>query len=82
MYETKLKFSPYAQARICHYDNGEIELISYYTSVIFIDKNGWLSCTGTYSQTTRKHISHFMREISKYFGVNLDYYTAKKMLAR
>ena len=50
-----------------------IVLMSYGTPVIAIDPDGWLTCTGTYSQTTRKHISAFMREYAPHF----DYYDAK-----
>ena len=55
---------PYAQARVITEDNF-IKLKSYDTIVIIIDKaSGWVQCTGTYSQTTRKHISAFCEEIT------------------
>lgn len=50
-----------------------ITLYSYGTEIISIDRDGWLTCTGTYSQTTRKHISAFMREYAPHFS----YYAAK-----
>lgn len=68
----RLERMPYAQAGIIFDDNGT-HLISYTTLVCTIDAEGWLTCTGTYSQTTRKHISAFMREIAPW----LSYYDAK-----
>ena len=52
----------YAQAHEYHYFDGTVTLISYTTPVITITPEGWLSCTGTYSMTTIKHIGWFMRE--------------------
>lgn len=68
----KLAKMPYAQAHVVIDDENNISLISYYTKVINLTADGWLTCSGTYSQTTRKHISAFMREYT-----NGDYYTAK-----
>lgn len=52
-----------AQCRVRRYDNGDICLQSYNTDVIYaVYKTGFLYCTGTYSTTTRKHISWFLRE--------------------
>lgn len=52
-----------AQCRVRLYDNGDICLQSYNTDVIYYaHKTGFLYCTGTYSATTRKHISWFLRE--------------------
>lgn len=70
----KLSRMPYAQARVEIDENGGICLVSYSAIVIIIDPQGWLSCTGTYSATTRKHISAFMHE----YGNGAGYYTAKK----
>ena len=76
MYTTKkLNDHPYAQASIRHYDNGEIVCISYATAVVLIDGDGWLSCTGTYSATTRKHIGYFLKELQ----LPLCYQTAKML---
>lgn len=76
MYTTqKLNNHPYAQACIRHYDSGEIACISYETAVIIIDSDGWLSCTGTYSATTRKHIGYFLKELQ----LPLHYQTAKML---
>lgn len=68
----RLEKMPYAQAGVIFDANGT-HLISYTTLVCTIDTEGWLSCTGTYSQTTRKHISAFMREFAPW----LSYYDAK-----
>ena len=68
----KLNSMPYAQAQVEIDDT--IVLRSYRTAVIIVDSEGWLSCTGTYSQTTRKHIGSFMREYN--FGT---YQTAKTL---
>lgn len=72
MTKTSLKTMPYAQATIISTEDTLI-LRSYQTDVIIIS-DGWMTCTGTYSQTTRKHISAFMKEFN--FG---DYFLAKKL---
>ncbi len=51
----------YAQAQENFFDDGTVQLQSYSTIVIEISPDGWLSCTGTYSMTTIKHIGWFMR---------------------
>lgn len=74
----KLAHMPYAQAHVEICDNGDIHLFSYVTLVCTITCDGWLTCTGTYSQTTRKHIGAFMREYVTWpNGEPGDYYTAK-----
>ena len=72
MEKKKLKYCPYGQAYVTVDENGAISLVSYSTTVIVIDPMGWLTCTGTYSATTRKHIGAFMKEYT-----NMNYYTAK-----
>ena len=72
MEKRKLKYCPYGQAHVTVDEYGAISLISYTTTVIVIDPLGWLTCTGTYSTTTRKHISAFMKEYT-----TLTYQTAK-----
>ena len=67
----------YAQTymRVCE---DRIYLISYYTAVACFWYNGDIACSGTYSQTTRKHIGAFMREYVEWpNGERGDYYTAK-----
>lgn len=69
----KLERMPYANAKVEKYDDGSIRLISYTTPVIDIDKNGIMYVHGLFSATTRKHISAFMKEYTRF-----DYYTAKR----
>lgn len=71
--DKRLAYQPSAQAGVIIDDNG-IHLISYTTLVCTINKNGYLSCTGTYSQTTRRHIGSFLKE----YAPNLCYYDAKR----
>lgn len=74
----KLSRMPYAQAHVEIDDNGNTYLFSYVTLVCELTKDGWLTCTGTYSQTTRKHIGAFMREYVSYpNGERGSYYEAK-----
>ena len=73
MTKRPLKNMPYAQATVIISEKKDITLRSYATDVVII-VDGWMSCTGTYSQTTRKHISAFMKEFN--FG---DYFLAKKL---
>jgi hypothetical protein len=69
---------PYAQAHVEIDDEGNTYLFSYVTMVVEITADGWLTCTGTYSQTTRRHIGAFMREYVEWpNGERGDYYTAK-----
>ena len=71
-----LRKMPYAQAQVRDYrDIGEnlIVLQSYSTDVIII-RDGWLECTGLYSNTTRRHISAFMQE----YGNGYSYFDVKR----
>ena len=69
----KLTAMPYAQAHIEITENNTICLFSYVTLVASIDPDGWLTVYGLYSQTTRKHISAFVRE----YAQPCDYATVK-----
>ena len=71
----KLSAMPYAQAHVEIDDNGNIYLFSYVTLVAGIMADGTCFCNGTYSQTTRKHISAFARE----YAAPLTYYSFKMM---
>ena len=71
-YDKNLAFCPYGSCGIVKNANG-IHLVSYTTVVCTIDNMGFLSCTGTYSNTTRKHISAFLKE----YAPRLSYYDAK-----
>lgn len=73
MTKRPLKNMPYAQASVILSGKNDITLRSYKTDVIIIS-DGWMTCTGTYSQTTRKHISAFMKEFN--FG---SYFLAKSL---
>lgn len=71
--DKKLSRMPYAQAGV-RFENGSIILVSYSTVVCVIDEHGFLTCTGTYSRTTIKHISAFLKE----YAPLLNYYNAKR----
>lgn len=58
----KLTDHCYSQCHVEIAPNGEISFFSYVTLVCRIDAEGWLECTGTYSQTTRKQIGWFLKE--------------------
>lgn len=74
----KLALSPYAQAHVEIDKAGNAYLFSYRTLVCSLTKDGWLTCTGLHSATTRRHISYFMREYVKYpNGSRGSYYDAK-----
>lgn len=83
----KLKNHPYAQCKVFETvitdpDCGHISmrrwvLRSYETDVVLVretDTEWQLTCYGTYSQTTRKHIGWFLRDI----GSPFTYYSAKR----
>lgn len=54
----------------------DVVLQSYRTDVVIIDvENREITCTGTYSQSTRKHIGRFVRE----FTATQEYYTMKEL---
>ena len=74
----KLAYMPYAQAHVEITPNGDTYLFSYCTLVIELTTNGWLTCTGIYSATTRKHIGAFMREYVTWpNGTKANYHDAK-----
>lgn len=74
-YDRALREMPHAQCGVVLSDDGSIHFISYTTRVITIDKEGWIECTGTYSQTTRKQIGKFLKEYAPAF----DYYAMKQI---
>lgn len=83
MEKLKLKIHPYCNCYVLK-DNNKITLVSYITEVIIAvrnpkNKNEWfLKCTGTYSQTTRKQITWFLRE---YFP-KINYYDVKEIAGK
>ena len=73
---------PRAQACILHAYHtkenvGYYALISYSTCVACFDDSGYISCRGTYSATTRKHIGAFAKFITKMTGKGVSYFTFK-----
>ena len=74
----KLEYMPYASAHVEIDPAGNIYLFSYKTLVCEITSDGWLSCFGLHSATTRRHIGAFMKEYITYpNGSRGDYQTAK-----
>lgn len=70
----KLYFMPHANARVEQtFDGKLIRLISYKTCVATVH-GGWLIVNGLYSQTTRKHISAFMREFDRHYQLAKEAY--------
>ena len=63
----------YANTYIRIFDDNTVQLVSYTTTVIEINPEGWMSVNGLYSRTTIKHIGWFMRERG------MSYYTAKQL---
>lgn len=72
--DRRLKLMPAAQAGIIQDSDGTIKLISYATCVAAVDAEGWLSCSGTFSSSTRRHINRFLKE----FDTPCGYYDAKR----
>lgn len=72
-YDKRLAYCPNGSAGVVFNDNG-VHLVSYTTVVCSIDNDGFLTCTGTYSATTRKHIGAFLKE----YAPTMCYYDAKK----
>lgn len=83
MEKLKLKNHPYCKCYVLK-DDDIIKLVSYITEVIIAvrnpkNKNEWfLKCTGTYSQTTRKQVSWFLRE---YFP-KINYFDMKEIAGK
>jgi len=73
-YDRALRDMPCAQCGVMFPENGGVLFMSYTTSVIYIDDNGWLTCTGTYSPTTRKQMGRFLKE----YAPMISYQMAKK----
>lgn len=64
--DKRLESMPSAQCGVRFDENGAVTFVSYDTEVITIDPHGWLTCTGTYSATTRKQIGRFLREYAPF----------------
>ena len=63
----------YANTYVRIFEDDTVQLVSYTTTVIEINPEGWMSVNGLYSRTTIKHIGWFMRERG------MSYYTAKQL---
>ena len=70
----KLTDQPYSQCYVSIDPKVGIHFYSYRTLVVTIDTEGWLTCYGLYSATTRKQIGWFMRE----YCSPLTYHDAKR----
>lgn len=71
--DRRLKLMPSAQAGVIENAEGT-HLISYATNVLTVDPEGWMTCNGTYSASTRRHINRFLKE---YEIPYITYQTAK-----
>ena len=75
----KLRDHAYAQCAVYIDDQDNATMVSYYTPVILVKReNGkrYVKCTGTYSATTSRHISWFLRE----YEPDLCYYDMKRIV--
>lgn len=72
--DRRLAYCPNGSAGVTFSGSGSVVLVSYETAVCEIDSEGWLTCSGTYSATTRRHINAFMKE----YGRGASYYTCKE----
>lgn len=68
----------YAQAQIITYPDNTRVLISYTTTVIEIDPEGWLRVNGLYSMTTIRHIGWFMKELGFTYQLAKQLYNDRK----
>lgn len=80
-----LRYQPYAQASVITYcENGiaKIAILQSYATLVaaFDYRKKRLYCIGTFSNTTRKHISSFAKEINNLYHCNIDYYSFKNSI--
>ena len=78
MMTRKFNDHPHAQATVIESVDGARALVSYTTTVITIDNEGWLHVNGLYSMTTIKHIGWFMRELGFTYQLAKQLYTDQK----
>ena len=71
-YDKNLMYCPTGSCGVV-FDAHGTNLVSYTTTVINIDNNGFLYCFGTYLRTTIKHIIAFLKE----YAPTITYYDAK-----
>lgn len=74
----KFNDHPHAQATVIESMDGARALVSYTTTVITVDNEGWLHVNGLYSMTTIKHIGWFMRELGLTYQLAKQLYTDHK----
>lgn len=74
----KIKGHESAQVKVYEYDNGALVLMSYTTTVIGVNPEGWLEVSGLYSRTTIKHIGWFMRELGFSYQLAKQLYMGNK----
>ena len=75
-YDRALSHLPTAQAGVCFTEHGNIKLVSYSTTVLVLTGEGWMTCSGLYSATTRKHIGAFLKE----YAPNVSFSTISNMV--
>ena len=78
MMTRKFNDHPHAQATVIESVDGARALVSYTTTVITVDNEGWLHVNGLYSMTTIKHIGWFMRELGFTYQLAKQLYTDQK----
>ena len=75
---------PYAQATVIEMPDGYKALVSYETTVVEIDSEGWLHVNtlcmpcGKLSMTTIRHIGWFMRELGFTYQLAKQLYNDNK----
>lgn len=71
-YERRLREMPYASAGVRKLCDGRVILTSYQTDVCEITRDGWLYVWGLYGNTTRRHISAFLKEYGRGMNIGFD----------
>ena len=66
-----LAYCPNGQCGVRFDEHGAMHLVSYNTTVITVDPEGWLTCSGTYSATSRKHIGAYLKEYFPYISYHV-----------
>lgn len=76
---TTFKFNshPSAQCYVMYPEEDVYGLVSYNTFVAMYN-HGEITCSGTYSATTRKHIGWFAKFLNEQYGTDYTYYSFKK----
>ena len=69
--DRKLKYMPYAEAGVRIHEDSSISLVSFATTVITIDSDGFLTSHGIYGKCTGRHITAFLREYAPQITYNI-----------